>query len=142
MAEFDFILKQINERIEKIDSKIQELSVKIIPLEEDRDKLRAAKNGLEGKDNSKLVINNNRTSAKIGSNVRDVILHIIKNSDIYLNAKQIYNEIKKDHEYNEVYVLTSISSLALDNVIEKDRYGKFKMRGVGPVEKDYTEANA
>lgn len=100
MPEFDFLLKQINEKIEKTTNKIQQYAVKIIPLEEERDRLDIAKKGLEGTVDIKKDVYEGRKSS-----LRDIILEIIKNNDAYLNRNEITELVRDNHrDYHPNYI--------------------------------------
>lgn len=128
MPEFEFLLKQINDKIEKANSKIQVYAIKIIPLEEERDRLEIAKKGLEGTiDIKKDVYEGSKSS------LRDIILEIIRNNNAYLNRNEITELIQNNHrDYHPNYIYVTLSTLIKDGILEKDKYKKFRMRAVGP----------
>lgn len=131
MPEFDFLLKQINEKIEKTTSKIQSYAVKIIPLEEERDRLDIAKKGLEGDIDLKPA--QKRNYKRNNSSLREVILDIIKSSDAYLKTSEIIEIVQRDHGYNNRYIYVILSKLTKERVLQKDKYNKFRMSEVGPI---------
>lgn len=128
MPEFDFLLKQINEKIEKTTNKIQSYAVKIIPLEEERDRLDIAKKGLEGDVN--ILEDNDNKSKRF--NIKDIIFDIIRSNEGLLSYQDIRLKLSKEYDYTETYISTKLSTLHREGFLEKDKHGKFSMRSVGP----------
>lgn len=54
MFNFDYMIKQMDERIEKNSKKIQSLALKIIPLEEEKERIEKAKMVLSGEVPTKI----------------------------------------------------------------------------------------
>jgi hypothetical protein len=128
MPEFDFLLKQINEKIEKTSNKIQTYAVKIIPLEEERDRLEIARKGLEGD----VIVPKDSNSDNKRFNLRDVIFDTVRNREGLLDSSDIRLSISKEYDYTETYIYTKLSTLHKEGFLKKDKHGRFSMRDVGP----------
>jgi|ERR1700722_6608163 len=115
-------------KIEKTSNKIQSYAVKIIPLEEERDRLEIAKKCLEG--DVILPEDNNNENRRF--NLRDIIFDTVRNSEGLLKSSDIRLKISKEYDYIETYIATKLSTLHKEGFLKKDKHGRFSMRDVGP----------
>ena len=121
MPDFDYLLKQMNEKIDKLNDKIQDLSVKIIPLEEEREVLETSRSVLNG-DYTKSNINKYKTKQ---TTLKEAIFNLIEESDSYFSAQEIVSILGKD--YNITYIETSISQFIKNGLLIKNDQKRLKI---------------
>jgi hypothetical protein len=109
MFDFDFLLRQMDDKIEKNSKKIQALAIKIIPLEEEKERIEKARQVLAGEVPVRLP----------RGTITSSIIEFITN-----NGPVVMNEISKSMAKSGIIESTTrtiIYSLLKDNKIKRNK---------------------